>query len=626
MSGGMKCKNCGSSEIEIGGGDAVCMNCGSVLGSNIIVSEVQFEEGAQGSSRAIGQFIASDAKGPCNRLGASLNFRPNSDSREITLRKARNGIQMLCCNLSLNSVYVDRACNFFKMALCRNLTKGRKNTHVYAACVYLTCRTEGTGHLLIDISDILHICCYELGRTYLRLSQELCINIPAIDPCIYILRFASKLEFGNKTQMVANTALRLVQRMKRDSIHSGRKPTGLCGAALLIAARLHEFGRTTNDIVKIVKVHQSTLRKRLVEFGDTPSSALTLDEFMTVDLDDEQDPPSFKVARKKDKERLQKLIEDDSESIKELQKQIEAQLEKDRQKRPRPSQKGLSESQETEIFIKESTIEKINELLSECTENSTNDETEVVGLGPDIGSMGLAKSLDDTSNAPQAEAVESLEIDLNFDDIDDDEIDSYIMSENEYLRKNGLWNMRNAKYLEEQKEKEERKKEEKEEGKKKNKKKTKKTTTAACSAKEAIEKILQEKKISSKINYDVLKCLSAESTTKNKNSTSPEPSPKRSRLSSVSSSCSQASTVSRKIIPSDGVKSKSKIDSIGLPVTTRTEQNQEETTIEDEDFEDDEFFENQGENENEMGVLQMFKKFKDVDDGANDYADYNDYD
>lgn len=32
--------------------------------------------------------------------------------------------------------------------------------------------------------------------------------------------------------------------------------------ALLIAARLHEFNRSTVDIIKIVKVHESTLRKR----------------------------------------------------------------------------------------------------------------------------------------------------------------------------------------------------------------------------------------------------------------------------------------------------------------------------------------------------------------------------
>lgn len=28
------------------------------------------------------------------------------------------------------------------------------------------------------------------------------------------------------------TALRIVQRMKKDSLHSGRRPTGLCGAGM----------------------------------------------------------------------------------------------------------------------------------------------------------------------------------------------------------------------------------------------------------------------------------------------------------------------------------------------------------------------------------------------------------
>ena len=32
-------------------------------------------------------------------------------------------------------------------------------------------RTEGTSHMLIDFSDILQVDVYELGRTYLRLSQ-----------------------------------------------------------------------------------------------------------------------------------------------------------------------------------------------------------------------------------------------------------------------------------------------------------------------------------------------------------------------------------------------------------------------------------------------------------------------
>ncbi len=50
------------------------------------------------------------------------------------------------------------------------------------------------------------------------------------------------------------TALRLVSRMKKDWMHFGRRPSGLCGAALLIAARLHRFNRTVADVIKVVKV------------------------------------------------------------------------------------------------------------------------------------------------------------------------------------------------------------------------------------------------------------------------------------------------------------------------------------------------------------------------------------
>lgn len=50
------------------------------------------------------------------------------------------------------------------------------------------------------------------------------------DPCLYIPRFAQLLEFGEKNHEVSMTAMRLVQRMKRDWMHTGRRPSGLCGA------------------------------------------------------------------------------------------------------------------------------------------------------------------------------------------------------------------------------------------------------------------------------------------------------------------------------------------------------------------------------------------------------------
>ena len=78
-------------------------------------------------------------------------------------------------------------------------------------------------------------------------------------------------------------------------------------AALLVSARLHGFNRTVREVVKTVRISDTTIRKRLGDFRDTPSSQLTIDEFQKIDLEEEQDPPSFTQARKRAKQQLEEL-------------------------------------------------------------------------------------------------------------------------------------------------------------------------------------------------------------------------------------------------------------------------------------------------------------------------------
>ncbi|XP_016950146.1 transcription factor IIIB 90 kDa subunit [Drosophila biarmipes] len=533
MSTGLKCRNCGSNEIEEDNarGDRVCMNCGSVLEDSLIVSEVQFEEVGHGAA-AIGQFVSAESSGGATNYGyGKFQVGSGTESREVTIKKAKKDITLLCQQLQLSQHYADTALNFFKMALSRHLTRGRKSTHIYAACVYMTCRTEGTSHLLIDISDVQQICSYELGRTYLKLSHALCINIPSVDPCLYIMRFANRLQLGAKTHEVSMTALRIVQRMKKDCMHSGRRPTGLCGAALLIAARMHDFSRTMLDVIGVVKIHESTLRKRLSEFAETPSGGLTLEEFMTVDLEREQDPPSFKAARKKDRERIKDMGEHE---LTELQKEIDAHLEKDLGKysnsvyRHLTKGKGITplsspstpnstsekdlELEESRQFIEQSNAEVINELIAKNEDVRKTEPGGLVagieGLRPDIEAICRVtqSDLEDVEKAKQPQEQE-----LITDDLNDDELDQYVLTEEEAVAKLEMWKNLNAEYLREQKERDERLAKEREEGKpeRKKRKPRKKVIGPSSTAGEAIEKMLQEKKISSKIDYEVLKTLTS---------------------------------------------------------------------------------------------------------------------
>nr|CAD7432711.1 unnamed protein product [Timema monikensis] len=477
------------------------------------------------------------------------------------------------------------------------------------------------------------------------------------DPCLYILRFANRLEFGDKTHEVSMTALRLVQRMKRDCIHSGRRPSGLCGAALLMAARLHEFNRTVGDIIKIVKVHESTLKKRLIEFGETPSSSLTLDEFMTVDLEEEQDPPSFKAARKKDKERLAKMMEDENvdDSFNELQREIEMELEEKARGKKRPRNiisrdydEPDPETVDTNRFITQSTLGVIHGCLVNdgvviTPETTTHPSTSTglvimriyMKLRPNMATMGLSSSLNEqtvtTTTEDTPSAPDNGEIDLM--GIDEDEIDSYIMTEQESKNKDVLWMKINESYLKDKKEKEEKLAKEREEGKpekKKRKPPKKKNSQPANSAGEAIEKMLQEKKISSKINYDVLKSLSVrpidsfkpppkDITTDSNSSASTLSADIPSEPSSSSDPVITSARMSRMGPRLDAEPRKPKTaPSIGLPLVTSEEQTTVPPVIEilpDPELEDDEEYEDEVEPENndEVSLSQMLNQHRDDD-------------
>ncbi|XP_041814447.1 BRF1 RNA polymerase III transcription initiation factor subunit b [Chelmon rostratus] len=552
------CRTCGGSDIDVdqARGSAVCTSCGSVLEDNIIVSEVQFVEGSGGVSSAVGQFVSADGPVKAPLLGSGFHTSVGKESRTQTLQGGKRQIQQLGSQLQLNQHCLDTAFNFFKMVVSKHLTRGRKTEHVIAACLYLVCRTEGTPHMLLDLSDLLQVNVYILGKTFLLLARELCINAPAIDPCLYIPRFAHMLEFGVKTHEVSMTALRLVQRMKRDWMHTGRRPSGLCGAALLVAARMHKFRRTVKDVIGVVKVCQTTLRKRLTEFEDTPTSQLTIDEFMRVDLEQECDPPSFIAAQHKAKmqqleKELAKKLDDVEGEISCYKDEIETELEKSRPKlrgiyaaytkeiNPEDTEVLCSNSDPAEPEVEDDELRVATRHLTQdflCQviqeeegrgkaiddgKQETGPQRQAAPLAVILGKLQSAAGLDlqqtvdetETEENPDNEQSEGGELDL--DGIDDQEIDKYILNEKEVQVKTELWMKQNAEYLKEQKEKEERIKKEKEQGtyKEKSKKsKKKKEQIQASTAGEAIERMLEKKKISSKINYDVLRDLNSRGT------------------------------------------------------------------------------------------------------------------
>jgi transcription factor IIIB subunit 2 len=157
--------------------------------------------------------------------------------------------------MGLKDFTILAAKRIYYQAFERNFIQGRSVYSVAAVCLYIACRCNKSPLMLIDFADAVQIDMFTLGHIYhqlLKPPKGLAMMVPFVDPCLFIERFCSRLEFGSKAKQVENLATRLIQTMNRAWISIGRRPNGLCGAAILLASRVLGFRRSTAQIVRVV--------------------------------------------------------------------------------------------------------------------------------------------------------------------------------------------------------------------------------------------------------------------------------------------------------------------------------------------------------------------------------------
>lgn len=304
--------NCGceAPNLVYENSSAYCANCGQVLEESQLASEVTFGENSAGGAVVNGSYLSGDQS---HIRSSNPRFRSGGagESREQTLYRAKEAIERMGRANRVRPHVRDKAARWFSLALdsrtdtpraaddtieYKNFVLGRRAEYTTASCLYLACRMEREdSHMLIDFADALGINVFTLGRHYLKLVVALNVQnqVQVSDPAIFIARFAGLLHFGDETDNVGKTAVRIVNRFKKDWLVEGRRPAGVCGAALLLAARMHNFRRTLSEIVQVVKMADSTIRERLEEFRATPTSSLTVADFRDIWLEEEQQPPAF---------------------------------------------------------------------------------------------------------------------------------------------------------------------------------------------------------------------------------------------------------------------------------------------------------------------------------------------
>ena len=302
MSSKTKCKSCGSvgSIIEDAStGFFICTSCGGLQGISL-TNESEFTELSNGNTSKNGQFIVSPSHKSQYQTNTTSSVEGKARIRTICESLPRLENQPDVCDL---------AERIFKRALHERFIRGRSVEIVSAACVYIAIRQKKTtGYLLVDVAD--HVDCgfFELAATALQLSKCMKETLPLIDPTLFIDRFTEELKFGHKSPEIKELAIQFIRRMDRDWIPTGRKPSGVCGAAIMLAAAKHGRDVPVDKIYKCARVCLTTINKRLKEIAKTEFAKLTFNDISqnpdVINDESNEIPPSMNIQ-----EQLQSIAE-----------------------------------------------------------------------------------------------------------------------------------------------------------------------------------------------------------------------------------------------------------------------------------------------------------------------------
>lgn len=246
-------------------GITICTLCNDVVPHQMYELDPQFSHrGGAGSGGGAGSMYRP--------LRATVSG-PNPHARP-SIEVARRHMLNIARAVEMTEEHVEMALGIYKLAVNMNVISGTRDT-VLCACLYAVCRREHLPHVIYDFSNECQVRPQAILSQMRYICQETHTEVPVVDPACLVQRFADYLDLGPATPHVLICALKLLRAMREDWIACGRRPMGVCAAALVAACCLLGVPRTADQICGVVRLTAGTIMRRLNEFSCTPAAQLT---------------------------------------------------------------------------------------------------------------------------------------------------------------------------------------------------------------------------------------------------------------------------------------------------------------------------------------------------------------
>jgi len=295
----LRCSDCGTAEYLVeDGGSTKCTECGLIASQYVIDMGQEWhnydDDGGDDKSRVgnvgdplLGGDLSTDISNTKNAKHLMRgHMRNTKNDAERNLKEGFQKIEEMAGKLEILSSYTNTAKQLYKIMYELKPIKSSKDMIGYAtASLYAACKIGGIARQLKEFMAVSTLDKKTIGKFYKKIETEskrvgqngsainegMDLGYQSNTPAQMIPRFATGLKLDNK---VRSAAERVAQKAVEFGITSGKAPTTVAAAAILMCSQLHTNKTPIKDIIEITGVTESTIRKCLKDLEANPEKLL----------------------------------------------------------------------------------------------------------------------------------------------------------------------------------------------------------------------------------------------------------------------------------------------------------------------------------------------------------------
>ncbi|MBD3254762.1 MAG: hypothetical protein GF383_06695 [Candidatus Lokiarchaeota archaeon] len=266
-------------------GDAVCLNCGMVVGKALVgnekraytIEEINERKHTAPRWREFGPRTLitnarKDSKGQTmdpkgKTLFTRLSKIQNSliSSIERNLWEAKPKLNLTTSKMNIPEHIKETAWRIYTEVAKKKLTMGRSIDGFIAASLYAAIRIHEFPRLLEDVCDASltprHTVIRSLGLVIKEILPEMKLKYRPITIDQLVFMFGNNLEFPMDVQ---KRALNFISKARAKGLSCiGKDPKGIAASALYIAAKNSDVRKTQAEISDVARITEVTLRSRV---------------------------------------------------------------------------------------------------------------------------------------------------------------------------------------------------------------------------------------------------------------------------------------------------------------------------------------------------------------------------